>query len=168
MARIIQKSKAKDLIPEEKRPLRTTQWKFIKPDRPGLEVCMGYHVYSIKDMTARLFHQLNAANMELEYEFKYLRSALICARCSGRGTIDWIDRATQNIEEAKVIHLHDILKYVRNKKGPVNVLDCYDGVETYTSTPRKRKDEEFCPDCYGCGIRLQRVGHNRTIKIHPS
>ena len=168
MGRIIQKSKAKDLIPEEKKPLRITQWKFIKPDRPGLEVCMGYHVYFIKDMTMRLFHQLNAANMELEYEFKYLRSALICERCAGKGIIDWVDKAISKVDEMPSVYLNDVLKYIRNKKGPVNILECYDGKETYTSSPTKRKGENFCPDCFGCGIRLQHISHSKTTRIHPS
>lgn len=168
MARIIQKSKARDLIPEEKKPLHITQWKFIKPDRPGLEVCTGYSVYLIKDMAPRIFHQLNAANMELEYEFKYLRSSLICDRCFGKGTIDWIEKATPKSKELGSIFLNDVLKYVRNKKGPVNILECYDGVLTYTSTPRKKRGSDFCPDCFGCGIRLQHICLNDTIKIHPS
>jgi hypothetical protein len=168
MARIIQKSKSSDLIEEEKKPLRITQWKFYEHDRPGLNVCVGYHVYHIKDITSRIFHQMNAANMDMEYEFRYVRTALICTKCFGKGIVDWINKATPRDTGVNSIFLNDVLTYVRKKNGPIHVLSNLDNSDIYTSTPHKRKGEEYCPDCYGCGIRINHFSHSKTLQIFPS
>lgn len=172
MSRIIQTSNRKDLIRQEKK-VRTTQWKFIKPilkegeDGFGLEFCVGYDVYFVHNISLWTFHKINHENIDVSYEFKYVRSTLICARCGGTGIIDWINRATP-ARKSDNIFLNDVLKYVRNKKGPVNILSDYGDAITYTSTPVKRIGENFCPDCYGCGIRLDQLLHEGSTIFNPS
>jgi len=172
MSRIIQASKRKDLIRQEKK-VRITQWRFIKPTLPegqgefGLEVCVGYDVYFIHNMSIWTFHKINHKNIDVIHVFEYVRSALICTRCGGTGIIDWIDKATP-ARKTNVINLNDVLKYVRNKKGIVNILSDFGDFITYTSTPAKRVGENFCPSCYGCGIRLSTLSHDGTKIFNPS
>ena len=172
MSRIIQASNRKDLIRQEKK-VRTTQWKFIRQTLPegegefGLEFCVGYDVYFVHNLSIWTFHKINHKNIDVSYVFDYVRSALICTRCGGTGKIDWIDKATP-ARKADFVNLNEVLKYVRNKKGPVNILSDYGDFITYTSTPVKRVGENLCPDCYGCGIRLDNLSHDGTTTFNPS
>ena len=168
MSRIVQTSKRKDLIPQEKTPLRITQWKFITTGINGIEVCMGYSVFFIHDMDLNTFHKINSVYQDVEYAFEYLRSALICERCGGTGIVDWIGKAAPGGNKTSVIHLHNVLKCVRWKKGPVNKLVGFDDRIIYTSTPHKKIGEEYCTDCYGCGIKIKHFSHQGVTEIYPS
>jgi len=158
MGRIIQTSELPDLIPEERKPLRITQWKFLIPHEilTRLEVCTGYSVFTIENMTLEDFNKINAANEDARYAFSYSRSALICTRCGGTGIVDWIDKATTGSERVTIFKLNDVLKYVRKKNGPIHVLKSLtDDSLIYTSSPHKKIGEEYCDECNGCGIKLQ-------------
>ena len=175
MSSLIQKSERSDLIPLEKKSLRITQWKYVSPTHAhntnleGLEVCINYYIFFIYDMTLSQFNKINHEHRDIKYVYEYIRSAVICLRCGGSGIVDWVNRATQR--ENYMINLHDVINYVRNKKGPITILSDYGDTKTYISTPNKRVGENFCPDCYGCGIKLRplcHVCHEGTTVFDPS
>jgi len=172
MSSLIQKSERSNLIPIEKKSLRITQWKYVSPTHAhntnleGLEVCIYYDIFFIYDMTLSQFNKINHEHRDVKYVYEYIRSALICSRCGGSGIVDWIKRATPR--ENCMINLHDVINYVRNKKGPITILSDYGDTKTYISTPNKRVGENFCPGCYGCGIKLQPLCHEGATVFDPS
>jgi len=173
MSNLIQKSNRSNLIPIEKKSLRITQWKYVRPTHSrntnleGLEVCIQYDVFFIYDMTLSQLNKINHKYRDAKYVYEYVRSALICSKCGGSGIVDWINKATPR--EKCMINLRDVMNYVRNKKGPVTILTDYKGIITYVSTPNKRVGENFCSSCYGCGIKFQPlICEEETTIFDPS
>ncbi len=173
MGRITQASEEPGLPEHELKPIHITQWKLLKlgnPEKPryrkGIEVMTGNTFFFIHDISLEAFHQINHDNITLPFKYNYVKTGLICHRCSGSGIIDWIARATPN-NELSITKLRDSLKYIRNKKGPINEFLTYWSENTlYTSTPKIRKGEYYCPECYGCGVRLGNLKHLRTTTLH--
>lgn len=175
MSRIIQTSERKNLIPQEEKPLSITQWKYVKTTLPeaygsGLEICIGYDIFFIYNLSLPELNKINHKYMDVgfPYEYEYIRSGLICAKCGGTGIVDWIAKATPSKGDTQNIYLHNVIRYVRNKKGPVNIFHDFNSFKIYTSTPRKRMGENFCPSCYGCSIKLPSLTFEKTIVFDPS
>ena len=160
MGRIIQASKENHLTPVEKKPLRITQWRFIKVTPPNLQICKAYSVYLIRNINLFELHKINHRNKDAEFTFEYLRAALPCPRCGGKGTVDWIEKAapTYASHSSNDVRRWGVM-YLRNKKGPINVFEDYLKITTYTSTPGRRMGQAFCSDCHGCGIKLPTLSH---------
>lgn len=162
MGRIIQLSTEPTLLTDEKKTLRITQWKTLRLQtqedvlfQAGIEVLVDIRVWFIHDITLEQFNHINHKNNTETFLFEYRRSSLICDACKGSGVVDWVTKVTtHNDGKISMADLTESTKYIRNKKGPVRRLITLRDETIYTSTPRLRRGEEYCPKCKGCGIRL--------------
>ena len=137
--------------------LNITQWRYItvyKTERI-IDVCLKTRVTSIKGITLDEFNAINHNNQTAAYEFEYKCTHIPCNKCCGKGVIDWIDKALIGNMKDPIDHFTGGINYIRNKKGPVNTyVLVLNEQEMYSSTPKLRKGEDFCPECFGCGIRM--------------
>ncbi len=146
------------------RVLNVTQWRYItvyeeedEHHQIGIDVCLKTRVHFIQDITLETFNDINHKNEAGQFEYEYKCTHIPCNKCCGKGVIDWIDKVViSDIKEPIDMHLGAI-NYTRNKQGPVNIYKSFfKSTVMYSSTPKLRVGEEFCPECFGCGIVMSK------------
>jgi len=149
----------------EQKSINTTQWRYItvyeKPTSDhkaaGIDVCIKTEVYFIYDITLDTFNVINQHNESGEFKYEYKCTHIACRNCNGSGIIDWIDKATTGGKHHNVAEILGGRSYIRDKKGVVSLYrtDYWDKDRfMYSSTPKLKVGEEFCPRCLGCGITM--------------
>ena len=165
MGRIYQLNPDYTVPIHEQKSINTTQWRYIivyeepHPDHKpvGIEVCTKTEVHFIYDITLDTFNRINQHNESAEFKYEYKCTHIACRNCNGSGIIDWIDKATTGGKRHSVVDVLRGRKYTRNKEGLVNVYKADYWEQTrfmYSSTPKLKVGEEFCPQCLGCGIQM--------------
>ena len=154
MGVIKQLSQYEHLIPLEHRAINITQWKMLKPKGDGLEITICESVFFIEGINVELLNEINAKNKTSNFIYEFIRSSLRCSNCNGTGIVDWVDKATKVKEHTQHIFQKSPPRYIRDKKGSVNILSYDSDDHMLTSVPNKRIGEEYCSECYGCGIKL--------------
>ena len=109
--------------------------------------------FFVHGLTLEDFNEINAHNKRETYTFEYKMATLRCGKCSGTGKVDWVDKATRRKERIKTPHHGIKIKYIRDKKAPITVLD-YHGHEAFASMTKLKTGDEHCYECHGCGIHL--------------
>jgi len=144
--------------------LNITQWRYIDVYEEttgyhlkGIDVCGENQVHFIYNISLDTFNEINYKNESVQFKYEYKCTHIACRKCHGKGVIDWIDRATPGSRQPYNIELLGGKNYIRNKKGPVNLYVLgWNKEKKYSSTPKLREGEEFCPECFGCGITMSK------------
>jgi len=179
MGRIQQKSKDYRIPVHLTRTLNITNWRYIivyedVTEKQGLDVCTNKNqVYFIECISLSEFIKLNLENDSGLYKYKFKCNHIPCSKCGGRGVIDWIDKAVASFEPKEPTSI-EYEKYKIDKKGQINIYEInapyldYKAVSMicspvlvrmYSSTPKIKKGEEMCNECFGCGVRMPRENH---------
>ena len=151
MAYIQQLSQA-ILIPLEQKRLNITQWKAIKPLDNSIEIYINDSVFFIDGINVQILNEINAENKPAKFKYEFISSTLKCMKCNGTGIIDWVDKVTKVKEN--VNYSISTKRYIRDKKGQISILTSDHGDHILTSVPKKKLGEEYCSECYGCGIKF--------------
>lgn len=164
MGRIKQAADDIRIPPHDRLSLNITQWRYIavyeedlKNTGPRIDVCLKTIVTSIEGITLDEFNEINYNNQTVSYKYQYKWTHVPCGKCYGKGVIDWIDKALIGSMIDPIDYFNRGVKYTRNKKGPVNIYKSdLKAMVMYSSTPKLRKGEDFCSECFGCGIQMSK------------
>lgn len=130
-------------------------WRLMSEWEKGVSVCIGPDLFIIEDLNQEQVHELNFNNQTIIRSYKFERICLTCPVCAGKGTVDWIAKATASA------HRVHTLDFFRDPKGPVHYFypEDWEGPQSefdwfMTSTPALKLGMELCPHCHGCGLNL--------------
>lgn len=155
MGKIIQLETKKYLLSTiESNLLNIINWRMIIPESTnnniiGIEIYINNKVFFIEDMTIDVINKINLNNEKCYRRFHYIRGSLLCSKCGGMGTTDWIDKITESRISCNYKHT-----YTRDKKTQIESLYDLYKKEVFISKPMKKFGDEYCSKCYGCGIKF--------------
>ena len=153
MGIIVQKERGVDIIKDERKPLYVTNWRIIEPFNEGMMVYINDSVFFVHGLTLEELNDINQNNKRVCYWFEYKMASLRCEKCGGTGKVDWVDKATRGKEQSGLTRSNVKVKYVRDRKGIITVLDHY-GREAFSSVSKIKTGDEHCYECHGCGIHM--------------